>query len=518
MNKERTERREISRRDFVQTCALTATALASASIPQSRITPVRESTGQTGPARRTLVLDQGWLFGGKLSDAAREPGFDDATFARVSLPHCVAELSWQNWDPAKWEDVWIYRCHFALPKELRNRRIFLHFGGVMVGATPVVNGHVLPQHLGGYLPFRYELTDLLGENDNVVAVAVDSRWQNVPPEGSPRGPQSIDYLEPGSIHRPAGVFAVPQIFVSDVFAKPVKVLDADRRVEVTCSIDAAVLPPQPIRIKAALMDGVHILARASRSLHMERTGKADVALTLSNIGNVKLWDVEAPHLYDVVVRLSVNDKSLHDYRTRIGFRDARFEIDGFFLNGRRLQLFGLNRHELFPYVGFAMPPRVMRRDAEILRHEFNCNIVRCSHYPQSEAFLEACDELGLMVWEEMPGWHYIGNEAWQDLAVRDVKDMIHRDRNHPSIVIWGVRINESANNPPFYERVRETARSLDDSRPTSGAMNRYSKRDWAEDRAHGRDHHSVHEVYGCQKEQQYDNAPCSKISGNGTGR
>src|ERR1035437_8142262 len=119
----------------------------------------------------------------------------------------------------------------------------------------------------------------------------------------------------------------------------------------------------------------------------------------------------SPRLYEVIVTLFVDDQPLHDYRTRIGFREARFEVDGFYLNGRRFQIFGLDRHELYPYVGAAMPRRVKRRDAEILRHEFNCNFVRCSHYPQSEAFLDACDELGLMVWEELPGWQYIGDEA-----------------------------------------------------------------------------------------------------------
>jgi beta-galactosidase len=155
-----------------------------------------------------------------------------------------------------------------------------------------------------------------------------------------------------------------------------------------------------------------------------------------------------------------------------------------------LQIFGLDRHELYPYVGSAMPSRVMRHDAEVLKHEFNCNMVRCSHYPQSNAFLDACDELGLMVWEELPGWQFVGDQAWQDLAVRDVEDMIRRDRNRPSVVIWGVRVNESANNPAFYTRTTKAARALDDSRPTSGAMNSYGTRNWSEDVYAYDDYHS----------------------------
>jgi beta-galactosidase len=107
--------------------------------------------------------------------------------------------------------------------------------------------------------------------------------------------------------------------------------------------------------------------------------------------------------------------------------------------------------------------------------------VRCSHYPQSEAFLDACDELGLMVWEEIPGWQYLGDEAWKERAVRDVKDMVCRDRNHSSIVIWGVRINESPNDPALYQRTKDTAKSLDDSRPTSGTMTPGSLQNWQQE-------------------------------------
>jgi len=224
---------------------------------------------------------------------------------------------------------------------------------------------------------------------------------------------------------------------------------------------------------------------------METTGGTTVRLSRSKLGNIALWEPATPHLYEVVVTLLVEDEPWHDYQTRIGFREARFEVDGFFLNGRRFQIFGLDRHEIYPYVGAAMPPRVKRHDARILRQEFNCNFVRCSHYPQSEAFLDTCDELGLMVWEEPAGWQYIGDQAWQDLAVRDVHAMIVRDRNHPSIVIWGVRINESENNPPFYTRTKAVAKALDDSRPTSGAMNRYSTKDWLQDVYAYDDYHSA---------------------------
>jgi beta-galactosidase len=387
--------------------------------------------------------------------------------------------------------VWIYRRHFELPREFNHQRVFLHFDGVMTGAAPVVNGRPLPQHLGGYLPFGYEITGQITPRDNVLAVAVDGRWQSVPPAGSPRGPAAVDYLEPAGIHRAVSLRIVPQIFIRDVFAKPVKVLEAERRIEVRCLLDASVLPSKPIRMRADLRANDRTIASAVREVSLDKRGESEVTLSISQLGNIALWAPATPRLYEVLVTLFVEERPCHDYRTRIGFREAKFELDGFFLNGCRLQIFGLDRHEIYPYVGAAMPPRVKRRDAEILRHEFNCNFVRCSHYPQSDAFLDACDESGLMVWEELPGWQYIGDEAWQDLAVRDVKDMVRRDRNRPSVVIWGVRINESENKPAFYQRTKEAAKALDDSRPTSGAMNRYSTKDWLQEVYAFDDYHSA---------------------------
>ncbi|MGH9581867.1 MAG: glycoside hydrolase family 2 TIM barrel-domain containing protein, partial [Bryobacteraceae bacterium] len=397
------------------------------------------------------------------------------------LPHCVTPLSWQNWNPAAWEKVWTCRRNFAVPPAFRGARLFLHFEGVMTSAAPVLNGHALPAHAGGYLPFQREITDLVSETGNVLAVAVDSRWQSVPPEGSPKGPSSIDYLEPGGIWGSVGLRAVPSVFIKDVFAKPVRVLDLDRRVEIACTLDAASVPAGPIRLDATLLDGGRAVSRASKTVTIEKPGETSALLTLANLRGIALWDIERPHLYEVLVTASLAGKPLHEYRVRIGFREARFELDGFFLNGKRLQLFGLNRHELYPYTGHAMPARVQRRDAEILRREFHCNFVRCSHYPQSEAFLDACDNLGLMVWEEPPGWQYLGDAAWKDLVVRDVGDMVRRDRNRPSVVIWGVRINESHNDPDLYRRTKGVAKSLDGSRQTSGSMTRLSTQDWVQD-------------------------------------
>src|SRR5207237_10182558 len=127
----------------------------------------------------------------------------------------------------------------------------------------------------------------------------------------------------------------------------------------------------------------------------------------------------------------------------IGFRDAQFTDHGFELNSKVIKLRGLDRHQTFPFVGQAMPARVQRRDAQILRNKLKCNIVRTSHYPQSRHFLDACDEIGLLVLEEITGWQHIGDESWKVRSIYNVSRMIRRDWNRPSIILCGVRINDS---------------------------------------------------------------------------
>lgn len=149
-----------------------------------------------------------------------------------------------------------------------------------------------------------------------------------------------------------------------------------------------------------------------------------------------------------------------------------FKEDGkFYINDKPLKLRGLNRHQMFPYLGNAMPDRGQRKDAEILKYELGLNFVRSSHYPADSSFLDKCDEIGLLVLEEIPGWQHIGNRDWQELSKRNVEEMIVRDRNHPCIFLWGVRINESPDNHDFYLETNEIAHRLDSTRPTCGIRN-----------------------------------------------
>lgn len=464
-----------SRREFLRAGA--AAAAMGVPVLRSWATQAGVQVAARGRSEAVFPLNANWRFGGKLGDGELAPEFDDSGWERVTLPHCVAKLVWQKWDPVAWQDIWVYQRRFDVPAEFRGLRLFLHFDRVMAAASPVLNGHALPQHVGGFLPFEYEITKLVKESGNVLTVAVDAHWLNVPPSGSSKGPADIDYLLPGGITGHVRLCAVPQVFVSEVFARPRNVLDAERKLEVSCRINCAAARPATAEIDTVLLERDRVVAQSRKSAIIGAQG-SKIRLTMNGLQAVKLWEIGDPRLYELAVTLRHERQAIHTFRTRVGFREERFDVDGFFLNGKRTRLFGLNRHELFPYTGFAMPDRVQRKDAEILRREFNCNIVRCSHYPQSEAFLDACDELGLMVWEEIPGWWYVGDEAWQKLLVRDVEAMVRRDRNHASIVIWGVRVNESLNHPDLYAQTTAVARALDDSRPASGTMTPWSRKNW----------------------------------------
>ena len=379
--------------------------------------------------------------------------------------------------------MWIYRRHFdGGPLLGPGNRILLDFEGVMVNATVVINDQAVVSHQGGYLPFSAELTGHVTKGDNLLSVVVDSRSLPVPPVSAGHGSGSIDFYQPGGIYRDVRLRVVPQAFLSDLFALPVNVLSSQRRVDVECTIDSALTEHATGTLLVWLMDGTQQIAVQAATITFDSPGIATAKLSLTGLGSVSLWSTESPKLYTVQATLTVQGVGSHSLTRRVGFREASFRPDGFYLNGEQLQLFGLNRHQLYPYAGMSMPARVQRKDAEILKNEFNCNMVRCSHYPQSPDFLDACDELGLLVWEEAPGWHDVSTgAAWQNLVVQNVRDMVIRDRSRPSVVIWGTRLNETIDLPGLWAATRRAAAELDGSRPSSGAMIVHADTGWNED-------------------------------------
>jgi len=412
-----------------------------------------------GSPRQVIPLNHDWFFGKK--------GATGASFERVSLPHTNAVLPWHSFDETKYQFVSEYRRRFHLPAGLKGKRIFVDFEGAMTASTVSINGHKFEEYKGGYTPFSFELTTHLDwSGENLLAVELDSTERpDIPPFGG-----NIDYLTFGGIYREVSLRAVPDVYIENVYAQPVDVMHPTRRVDVRVHLnqDRAIEKPS---VSVELRDGNRVVAHTEQPL-------AD-RIALTNIGDIELWTLRKPKLYHVVVRLQSAGHTVDEFQKRIGFRHAEFTDKGFYLNGEHVKLRGLNRHQTFPYVGGAMPWRAQKRDAQILRAA-HINLVRTSHYPQSRHFLDACDELGLMVLEEIPGWQHIGENSWQDISVRNVGEMIRRDWNHPSIILWGVRINESQDNHDFYVRTNKAAHELDPGRATGGIRYLYDS-DFLED-------------------------------------
>ncbi len=473
----------MSRRTVLQASLIGGAGVAA--LPLIALVGGVTRTGEQ-PTNLAFSMNTNWLFGGQYTSGSESSFFDDSAFSPVTLPHTVTPLSWQNWDYPAWQQVWIYRRHFngthLLDPDRPGNRILVDFDGIMVNATVTINDQVVSAHQGGYLPFSAELTGKVTAGDNLLAVVVDSRCVAVPPIGVGCGPASIDFFQPGGIYRDVRLRVLPQMFLSDLFAQPADVLGSQRRVDVQCEIDSAATTHATGTLVVELLDGTTQIATQTAEVKVTSPGISTAQLSLTGLGPVSLWSPDSPKLYTVQATLNFPGFGSHVLSRRIGFREASFRPEGFFLNGTRLPLFGLNRHQLYPYAGMAMPARVQRKDAELLKNEFNCNIVRCSHYPQSPAFLDACDELGLLVWEEAPGWHNVSpTPAWQDLVMQNVRDMVIRDRNRPSVVIWGTRLNETRDYPGLWAATRQAARELDGSRPSSGAMAFHQDATWNED-------------------------------------
>ena len=441
---------------------LAATAMAPG-LPAAELSAAPAAKG-----RVVLPINRRWRYSPKTTDAAHERDFDDSGFARVTVPHTNVRLPWHSFDDKAYEFVSIYRRHFHLPAAARGRRVFVDFEGVMTASTVWLNGVRLGEYKGGFTPFSFELTPHLDwERDNVLAVEVDSTERpDIPPFG-----YEVDYLTFGGIYREVSLRLVSPTFIENIFAQPKDVLSGNPSLDVQCFIqhdEQAGAVENARALEAALYDGRRLVAKTAQELPVGGRGVVNHTLHLENLGAIDLWSLHSPRLYRVDVRLLQGGHVLDSDARRIGFREAEFTPRGFSLNGTVVKLRGLDRHQTFPWVGQAMPGRVQRRDALILRKNLKCNIVRTSHYPQSRHFLDACDEVGLLVLEESPGWQHIGDQAWKDIAVDNVARMIRRDWNHPSVILWGVRINESQDDHDFYTRTNALAHQLDPTRQTGG--------------------------------------------------
>ena len=395
---------------------------------------------------KRIYLNDGWRFAFDSNQKDTVP---------VRIPHTVKETPFNYFSEDEYQTVSRYERTVFAPETWYESKLLLTFEGVAHYAEVYVNGERVGKHNSGYTAFTIDITSaLIYGKENTLTVLVDSRESlNTPPFGN-----VIDYMTYGGIYREVYLDVKPTTYISDVFVRAKANGEIDSDIKISGDISKKMKVRQSIYI-----DGFDYL--------LGEMGAENELTVLSVARNIKPWHVDNPSLYTVKTELLQGRSVIDVKEIRVGFRDVEFKKNGFFLNGKKLKLRGLNRHQSYPYVGYAMPKSMQEMDAEVLKYELGLNLVRTSHYPQSQHFVNRCDEIGLLVFTEIPGWQYIGDEKWQEQAVRNVEEMVLQYRNHPSIILWGVRINESADNDELYTKTNEAAHRLDPTRQTGGVRN-----------------------------------------------
>lgn len=418
-----------------------------------------------------IYLNRDWEFTG------------DKGTCSVDIPHTFVETGYNYFDESCYQMEGCYRKTFNTETAWEGKEVLLTVDGAAHYTEVHCNGKKAAFHGNGYTAFTVNLSPYLNtDRENLLEIKVNSRETlNIPPFG-----KVIDYMTYGGIYRDVYLTVKEKEYIGDLFVRSDSITEKGAQITVRAALKGC--QGRNVAVKLFLYevlenaDTESFLADECRGRLVREleplSGKQLNAVTPKSgsvilkgkyeLNDITPWNTDTPQLYFIKAVLYVDDKEKDIFILRTGFRMTQFQADGFYLNSKKIKLRGLNRHQSFPYFGYAMPRRVQQRDADILKKELGLNAVRTSHYPQSHAFLDRCDELGLLVFTEMPGWQHIGDKEWKKQACRNVKEMVTQYRNHPSIFIWGVRINESADDDAFYKKTNKIARKLDSSRATGG--------------------------------------------------
>lgn len=421
-----------------------------------------------------VYLNEEWKYTEKYSDMLLYPEINDEDMVDVRLPHTCKELPYNCFDENEYQMVCGYRRTIRVQEAWKGKTLLFTCEGAGHETELYINGQKVYTHSCGYTAFTVDVTKyLLYGQANIVVLKVDTRESlNIPPFGF-----VIDYMTFGGVYREVYLDVVENTYIKDVFVKAeaAKSGKADLKCQVEVSEDT-IEKNMTIRGFINRKDTKACPDKTDAAILPIRVFDEAIVKTTFNLqgiaNDVLNWHVNHPYLYELTLELVDAEDNVKDTRTvTFGFRSVEFKADGFYLNGEKIKIRGLNRHQSYPYVGYAMPESMQRNDAEILKYELGLNAVRTSHYPQSHHFINACDEIGLLVFTEIPGWQHIGNEEWKKQACKNTEDMVRQYRNHPSIMIWGVRINESQDDDAFYMETNRIAHELDDTRPTGGVRN-----------------------------------------------
>lgn len=419
--------------------------------------------------REVFSMNPAWRFYKGGMEGAEACGFDDRSWQVVSLPNGIEYLPTESSGCINYQgEVW-YRKHFTPAETLKGKKLFLHFEAIMGKSKIYVNGRLLAEHYGGYLPVSVDMTQVVkwGE-DNVIAVWADNRDDATYAPGKPQ--DVLDYTYFGGIYRDCWLIAHNQVFITDPNYENQKagggLLVAFDRVSDT-SVDILLqthvrndgVRSFSGRVVYTLVDSVGREVATTQSKLSVGRGTAVTSRGKMKVKQPQLWTPAAPYLYKLKVLIHDADGRVVDgYYRRVGIRSIEFKgKDGFWLNGKPYgkPLIGANRHQDYAVVGNAVANSIHWRDAKKLK-DLGLEVIRNAHCPQDPAFMDACDELGLFVIVNTPGWQF-WNEApiFAERVYSDIRQMVRRDRNHPCVWLWEPILNETWYPADFAGRAKE---------------------------------------------------------------
>ncbi len=411
-----------------------------------------EMRSQEGvPETRTVTLfNEGWEF---TRDAEGANGWKE-----VRLPHTpkIEPLIVND----QWQGICWYKKTITV-EQAENQRTFLRFEGVMHEADVWIDTVHIAHHLGGYLPFIIDITPYIKNGSAEIKVKVNNEDNPIIPPGKPLNDLDFNYY--GGLYRDVFLITTNEIHITDAVEDEEKgggvLIYFD---DVTAERGKGMLQVQfknnkdenvKVHLAATLKHGNDAIEWASEPIEVTANSDGKI-LQAVEVEQPRLWSPQHPNLYQLEVVLYADDKVVDRYTETTGIRSIALQEDGFYLNGEKLFIRGTNRHQEYPYVGYALSPEANFRDAVKIKNA-GFDLVRLAHYPQSTAFLDACDELGLIVMNCLPGWQFIGDDAFREVAFQNIRDMVRRDRNHPSIFFWEVSLNESDMDDAFMTKANE---------------------------------------------------------------
>ena len=386
------------------------------------------------------------------------------SWTKVSLPHTA------NIEPLvikgdQWQGTCVYRKYFLLSKDLSDKHLGLYFEGAMQVAEVFMNGKLLYTNLGGYLPFYVDITkDVEFGADNCLLVKLNNEDNLVVPPG--KSLKVLDFNTYSGIYRNVWLdvkdplhisneMEVDHIAAGGVFVTYSNVREESAKLHVQVDVKNDLAIEKEVEIQLELIDKGEVVSGNSSQIQVIKSNSTAKINADIEVKQPKLWSPDSPSLYTLRVKVVTKGEELDSKDVKVGIRTFSITAqEGFTINGNPLNLRGTNRHQEYPYVGYAISDNASYRDAWKIKMA-GFNIVRLSHYPQSQAFLNACDELGILVMDAIPGWQFFGDEEFQKNAIQDVRKMVRVDRNHPSVIMWESSLNESAMSQDFMEKSHE---------------------------------------------------------------